>query len=302
MLKEEISGNIIALLTVTIWGVTFISTRILLRALSPVEILVLRFTLAYLCLCLVPTPKIPIISFKIETLFAFGGLTGISLYFLFENIALVYTSVSNVAIIVSTTPFFTAILACFFLQAPKLGIYYYLGFVLAISGIFLITKQGSQMEWNLQGDGLALLASLSWAVYTIFVRKLSAYAYNSLSITKRLFFYGLIFMIPLMFMENFHLSLNILLTPVNIINLLFLGLGASALCFATWTYALKKLGAARASAYIYLVPVITIFCAVLILDEAITFYTLIGSALTIFGLVLSEYKGNGSKKMELKTK
>lgn len=300
MIREEITGNIVALLTVAIWGVTFISTRILLESLSPVEILVLRFFLAYLALCLVNTSRVPVISLKMEILFAFCGLTGISLYFLFENIALIYTSVANVGIIVSTTPFFTAILACLYLQAPKPGLYYYLGFIMAMSGIFLITKQGGHIELNFWGDGLALLASVSWAIYTVLVRKLSIYGYGSLSITRRVFFYGLLFMIPLVYTDNFDLSISRLLSPLNIINLLFLGLGASALCFATWTYALHKLGAARASAYIYLVPIITIFSAALILDDKITFYTLSGTALTITGLVLSEHKGGAFRKRLIK--
>lgn len=302
MINEKFAGNAVALLTVIIWGVTFISTRILLESLSPVEILVLRFALAYLALCLAATPRIPAASLKTEAIFAFAGLTGITLYFLFENIALLYTSVSNVGIIVSTTPFFTAILAWLYLRAPRPGLCFFLGFALAISGIFLISKQGSHMELNFRGDGLALLASLSWAAYTIFVRKLSDCGYNSLSITRRVFFYGLLFMLPLIFTENFHISPSTLLTTLNVINILFLGLGASALCFATWTYALKKLGAARASAYIYLVPVITIFSAALILGDEISFFTITGTVLTIFGLLLSEYKGSGFRKMQLNGK
>ena len=74
----------------------------------------------------------------------------------------------------------------------------------------------------------------------------------------------------------------------NLLNLLFLGLGASALCFVTWNSAVRLLGAVRTSVYIYLTPVITIVASVLILHEPFTWMTGIGTVLTQAGLVLSE--------------
>lgn len=289
MKNEECIGNIVALLTVFLWGTTFVSTRVLLDNFTPVEILVLRFSLGYCALCASSAPKIPVCSLREETLFASAGLSGVTLYFLFENIALVYTSVSNVAVLVASAPLFTAIFAFIFLKTAKPGINYYLGFLLAMAGIFLVTHNGSSMNLNLAGDLLALLAAVSWGAYSTITRKLSCRGYNSLSVTRRIFFYGLLLMFPLVFTDNFHIHLAILFQPLPVINLLFLGLGASALCFATWTFSLKILGAARASAYIYLVPVITIFSSALILKENPGYYTIIGGALTILGLIISEY-------------
>lgn len=74
----------------------------------------------------------------------------------------------------------------------------------------------------------------------------------------------------------------------NLLNLLFLGLGASALCFVTWNSAVRLLGAVRTSVYIYLTPVITIVASVLILHEPFAWMTGIGTVLTLAGLVLSE--------------
>lgn len=74
------------------------------------------------------------------------------------------------------------------------------------------------------------------------------------------------------------------------LNILFLGLGASALCFVTWNAAVKLLGAIKTSVYIYLVPVITVAASVLILQEPFTWMTAAGTALTLAGLFLSESK------------
>ena len=76
--------------------------------------------------------------------------------------------------------------------------------------------------------------------------------------------------------------------PVHLLNLIFLGLGASALCFVTWNFAVKALGAVRTSVYIYMVPVITVVTSVIILHEKITVLAIVGTVLTLAGLLLSE--------------
>lgn len=282
-------GNCVALITVSIWGFTFVSTRILLESFVPAEILFMRFMLGYIALRFAPAPAIPFASLKEEALFALAGLTGVTLYFLFENMALLYTYVSNVGVLVASAPLLTAIFACLLLKAPLPRINYYIGFLLAMLGIFLITHHGSEMRFNFLGDGLALAAALTWGIYSVIIRKLSCMGHNSLAITRRVFFYGLLFMLPLICGGEFHIPYAALMRPVNIANLLFLGLGASALCFASWTFSLKILGATRASVYIYLVPVISILSSIFILGEKPSFYTFSGAFLTILGLIVSEY-------------
>lgn len=79
-------------------------------------------------------------------------------------------------------------------------------------------------------------------------------------------------------------------TPENLLNVLFLGEGASVMCFLTWSFSVKVLGAVKTSVYIYLVPVITVAASVLILREPFTWMTGAGTALTLIGLLLSEGK------------
>ena len=108
--------------------------------------------------------------------------------------------------------------------------------------------------------------------------------------TRKTFFYGLIFMIPALFLLDFHPDFSLLSEPVNALNMIYLGLGASALCFVTWNYAVKALGAVKTSVYIYMVPVVTVVTSGLILHEKLTVFSAVGMILTISGLFLSEKK------------
>lgn len=97
-------------------------------------------------------------------------------------------------------------------------------------------------------------------------------------------------MIPLLFVSDFKLDISRFSETGNLMNMLFLGVGASALCFVTWNFAVKKLGTVKTSVYIYLVPVITVIVSVLILKEKITLFSLCGIFLTLLGLMLSQIK------------
>ena len=157
-------------------------------------------------------------------------------------------------------------------------------------GIALISFNGSSLQLNPVGDLLALLAALLWACYSILTRKISDFGYHTIQTTRRVFFYGVLFMIPALFFFDFKLDLRRFANLTYLLNIIFLGLGASALCFVTWNFAVKLLGAVKTSIYIYLVPVITVVASVLILHEPFTWLTGTGTVLTLAGLLLSERK------------
>lgn len=291
MKSTNTAGHLSALLTVVIWGVTFISTKLLLADFQPVEILVFRFVMGLLALTLIYPRRLRGTTLRQECTFAAAGLCGVCLYYLLENIALTFTMTANVSVIVSVSPFFTAMLSQMFLKREeKLHASFFAGFAVAILGIFLISFQGSALKLNLTGDLLALLAALCWGCYSVLTRRISAYGYHTILTTRRIFLYGLLFMLPAVFGFGFRPALARLLSPVNLGNILFLGLGASALCFVTWNYAVRVLGAVMTSIYIYLIPVVTIVTSVLVLQEKITLRTAAGTVLTLTGLMLSERK------------
>ena len=96
--------------------------------------------------------------------------------------------------------------------------------------------------------------------------------------------------LPALFLFDFRLGLGRFANGTYLLNILFLGLGASALCFVTWNVAVKILGAVKTSIYIYMVPVITVVTSVLILKEPFTWMTGAGTVLTLAGLLISESK------------
>ena len=280
-------GQAAALVTILIWGTTFISTKVLLDTLSPVEILFLRFSLGYLALWLAAPRRLRLTDWRQEGLFALAGLCGVTLYYGFENLALSATRASNVGVIISIAPFFTVLFSAVFLKEKRPGLRFFAGFLIAMAGIMLISFNQEAVEIHPVGDGLAVLAAMIWAVYWLLSRRISELGYNVLLATRRTFFYGLLFMLPLTFTQ-FSVSFPTILRPEILFNLVFLGLGASALCFVTWNLAVGILGSVKTSVTIYIVPVITAVASALVLHEPLTPKVILGLALTLGGLVLSQ--------------
>ena len=165
-------GHLAALLTIVIWGTTFISTKVLLVDFQPVEILFIRFMMGFLALLAVCPRRLQGVTRRQEGLFALAGLCGVCLYYLLENIALTYTLASNVGVIISIAPFFTAILSCLFLGGPRPGRHFFIGFLLAMAGIFLLSFGSSSLSINPMGDILAVAAAIIWAVYSTLTGKI----------------------------------------------------------------------------------------------------------------------------------
>ena len=294
MMKENVKentavGHLAAVLTIFIWGTTFISTKVLLTAFQPVEILLYRFVIGFAVLFIASPKLLRTKNFKEELLFIGAGFCGICWYYLLENIALTYTMASNVGVIVAASPFFTAILG-HFLMKDEHGLHFnfVLGFIISMAGISLISFNGSHLQLNPVGDLLALSAAGVWAFYSVLTRKISDLGYPTLAVTRRTFFYGILFMIPAWFIFDCSLDLTAFAQPKYLLNILFLGLAASALCFATWNFAVRALGAVKTSVYIYMIPVITVITSALVLHERITLLAGVGTALTLLGLLLSE--------------
>lgn len=290
-LSKRAQGHLIALMTMFLWSTTFISTKILLIDYKPIEILFFRFSLGYITLWILAPRFFAWQGIRQELMFLGAGFCGVTCYFLCENIALTYTTASNVGVITTLSPVFTAILAFFFLKTEKPAKSFYIGCLFSMIGIVLITLNGKfVLSVNPLGDLLVVFACLFWACYSILTKRSSNYGYNIILLTRRFFFYGLIFMLPALYLFDFEWDFPRFNQPVNLLNILFLGVGASAICFASWNYAVKLVGAVKISIYIYLVPILTIINAVLILDEPFTWIAAIGTLFTLGGVLLSEGK------------
>ena len=281
-------GHILAILTAIVWGTSFISTKQLLTGFTPFEILFLRFTIGYVALWVIYPHRLKLIDFKTEFLIFLAGFSGVTIYFLAENYALTYTYASNVSLLVSVAPLLTGLLAHFILK-DRLKKNFIVGFFVAIIGIALISFSGATvLKLNPKGDLLAIGAALLWAIYSIAIHKVGGKKINTLALTRRIFFYGLVTMIPCAFFLNFSVDKATVLIPSNLFNLLYLGVISSAICYITWNKAMEILGAVVASTYIYVIPVVTVIFPFFILKEQITIYMILGIILILGGLYLSQ--------------
>jgi len=294
--QKLLKGNLSALITIIVWAATFISIKLLLKDFSPIEIMLYRLVLAYLVLLAANPRFIKYNNLKEELLFLGAGLCGVTLYFIFQNTALSLTAASNVSVLISISPFFTAIFSRFFAKEEQFHSNFFIGFVVSIIGIFLIGFNGNFiLKLNPLGDILAILSAVVWAMYSLIMKRISTLNYNTVQLTRKVFFYGLLLLIPFLKLLDFQLDLSRFSSVPNLLNILFLGIGASALCYVTWNYAVSVLGAVKTSVYIYLIPIITIIISAIVLREKITLVGMLGVLLILFGLYLSGRKTKTSE-------
>ena len=286
-MNKTLPYHIVAIIVVLIWGVTFVNSKVLLNhGRQAHEIFTIRFLLAYACIWLISQHKLFANSFKDELLMLLLGVTGGSLYFVTENIAVKTGYVSNVSFIVCTAPLLTTILALIFVKEVKATRNLVVGSLLDVAGVALVVFNGQiVLKLDPLGDALAFAAALCWAVYSLLLRKVSSY--DSVFVTRKVFFYGLLTILPFYIVWPWHFALRDMLQPEVIGNLLFLGLVASFACFALWSYVSKKLGALSVSNYVYLNPVSTVVASSLVLHEQMTFMAMCGSVMILSGLYLA---------------
>ena len=292
--------HLLALLVVAIWGVTFVSTKVLIGAgMHPVAIFFVRFTLAYagiwLYIALSGQKAKLWYGWKEELVFLILGISGGSFYFLTENSALAYTQATNTAFLVCSAPLFTAIFTLIYrrfgkgrfaegLEPIRLGWPLIGGTVLALSGMALVVFDGSRLELSAKGDLLAIGAALCWAVYSLFMSQTSR-RHGAVTATRKVFFYGLLPILPFLGGYRESLTASVLGQPVVWMNLLFLGLIASLLCFILWNLVMDKLGNVTSTNYVYLNPVFTLLTAMALLGEHMTPLAGIGCGAILAGVI-----------------
>lgn len=281
--------HILAILTVVIWGTTFVSTKLLLRqGLSPAEIFFIRFLIAYILLALVTRNRSQKrFDWRDEWRMIGLGITGGSLYFLTENLALQYAPAANVSLLVCTTPLITLLLNRIFFRSEPLGRYAVGGSLIALAGVVLVVLNGHfSLKLSPKGDLLAISASLLWALYTMLLRSLDKRGHDNLIITRKVFGYGLLTILPYFLWRPPHYA-GIFTEPVVVGNLLFLAVVASLICYAVWNEVVRRLGTATSSNYLYINPLAATIAAAIVLGEQITPTAAAGALLILAGIALA---------------
>lgn len=282
--------HLLALCIVTVWGTTFVSTKVLINSgLRPSDIFFLRFLLAYVCICFFSLKKkVWADSYKDEFLLLLTGVCGGSLYFLTENIALTYSYCSNVSLLVCSTPMLTTLLLGLCYKEERVNRKQLLFSVLALIGMALVVLNGHfVLKLSPKGDLLALVAAVTWAVYSLLVRVLNG-RYSMLFITRKVFFYGLLTILPCFLIWPLQTDFSLYAQPVVFLNVLFLGVVASFLCYWGWNIVMHAIGVVRATNYIYINPVVTLITSYLCLNERVTWLALVGAAMILCGIYFVE--------------
>lgn len=311
MHKSKFLFHFLAFLTVAIWGVTFVSSKVLIaEGLEPSQIFFLRFLLAYAGMWLLA----PVFRKNGVHLFAKSlvdelymvllGMTGGSFYFLLENTALKYTQASNVSFLVSSSPLVMLSLSLLVRRFMKgrmadgqekvrVGGVFIAGTLMALAGIAMVVFVDSGVNISPKGDFMALGAALCWGVYSVLMGVVGS-EYSSAFITRKVFFYGLLTIVPFLFFCP-PVTAELLLRPAVWTNLLFLGVVASLACFVIWNEVMAKIGNVTSTNYVYLNPFFTLLFAVLLLGERLTPLSAAGSVLIVLG-VIAAGKGASSGK------
>ena len=278
-----------------VWGTTFVWTKLLIiNGLSPAQIFTLRFIIAYVLLTGFSLwrgrHKWLSDNWRDELTMMALGLTGGSMYFLTENESLRFTTATNTSLIVCSCPLFAMLIIALFYKSERFNRLQALGSLLALIGMAAVVLNGHfVLHLSPLGDTLAFSACICWALYTLLMKPVMG-RYPAMFITRKVFFYGILTILPYYIFVPDMPSLDVLMRPEVALNLLFLGSVASMLCYLTWSWCMKGLGAVICTNWVYVNPITTIIAAWLILDEQITVYFLIGSILIIAGMYLSSKK------------
>lgn len=286
--KYRLAGHAAAAFSALVWGVTFIASKHLLAIWTPAEVMCMRFVIGYAALwCLHPGRGK--CSRREEWLCFLMGVSGCSLYYFFENVALTHTYAANVSILVSVAPVFTAVLAALLTRRARLTGRTWLGFALALAGVALVVFNGSfRLQLSPRGDLMSLGAALCWAIYAI-LQDRSMQTLNPLLAARKIAFYGLITGLPLLALPGgiSGAGLAPLLDWVRIGCLLFLGILGSGLCYFTWNWAQPRLGVIATNNYVFVIPFVTLAASALVLREPITLMGVAGAVLILAGVAVA---------------
>lgn len=283
--------HILAILTSAIWGTTFISSKLLLdQGLSPAAIMMLRFILAYICILPSVKGQVWCKNWRDELLMVILGITGGSLYFLLENTALVYTQASNVAIIIAATPLLTMMAVNLLNRHDKINRRLYAYSLLSLLGVALVVMNGNFiLKLSPTGDILTFGAVITWVIYSIAITKVQD-KYSSAMITRKVFFYGMLTLLPYFIWEPWGVTWEMLARPMVWGNIVYLGVLASLGCYMAWNIVIKRLGAVDATNYLYINPIVAMITANLLLNERITPLAIVGTVLILTGVYFAERK------------
>ncbi len=286
-----------AAFAVTVWGASFVATKIALRELSPVALVWARFAFGVLVLgvFVLARGQLRPVSRSDLAYFLLLGFLAITFHQWLQSNGLLTAQATTTGWIVATSPLFIAILGRLFL-GEKLGFLGVLGILVAASGVLLIVAKGDPraiaIRWGgTPGDTLILISAANWAVVSVLSRA-GLKRHPAALMMFYVMLLGWLLTTALFFAQSGfrgfgHLSIT------GWGALLFLGFFCSGVAYVFWYDALEKIPAWRVGAFLYLEPLITVAVAASVLGETVRGGTMIGGAITLSGLWLVNRKRAG---------
>lgn len=278
MEKRRLEGLVAVLVTVFIWGISFINIKIAVAVIGPMTLGFLRFAMASVLLWgmkhrLAPASKV---ESKDWPMMGWAGFVGVTLYFFFENNGVKMISAGSAAIIVAAIPIATLLSEALTERKPLT--FRVMGCaVLSVIGVVMVTGIAPVPGENPLGYWLMGGAVISWVAYCLISKGLFQ-RYSSLTITYYQTIVGTVLFIPFMVFETTQWSQ---VTPVIWINVAILGIFASAIGFYLYLLAMDRMGVGMSSLYLNLIPIVTLLTGVLIMGETVSWGQGGGAALVI---------------------
>jgi drug/metabolite transporter (DMT)-like permease len=286
--RPRLTASLYALMSISFWGVSFVSTKAVLGKLDPFSLLVIRFgigALFLLLLLLLQRHRLKI-SIKYVPHIMVLGILGVFVHQVLQATALLTINASAAGWLISFSPIFTVILSLLFLH-EKMNITKAVGMVLAITGVLIVTSTRSGQSFHFAmnlGFLLMILSTLNWAIYSVLLKSLKI-PYPPLVITFYMCLLGLILTTPFIIRNRGWENLT-LLDQTEWAHLLFLGVFVSGIAYWYWGKALEVLEASKVSMFLYLEPLATLVAAVLLLHEKVLLISVIGGIIIIIGVVV----------------
>ena len=273
---------------ITIWAGTFVATKIVLSEITPAFSALLRYIIASLILLVVNHRNRERVDRADYRSFFLLGLTGVTLYYLLQHFGIKYTNATDAAILISLSPIFIGLISWFLLK-ERLKLITGIGLGIALTGAVLVISNGKSI-WDqpggrIQGDLLILLTAVSWAIYSVYGKKLLS-KYHPKTLITYTTLIGTVLLIPFSLPELNQIDLR-QLSWGGWLNLLYLGGAASVYGYLAWYRALKKLPAITVGSYLYFRPLLTGIIAVIVLHETLSLFILAGGILILFGTYLA---------------
>jgi drug/metabolite transporter (DMT)-like permease len=281
--------------TVLIWGLSFLSIKVVLQAFPPMSQGLLRFLIAVAALWLLKRQLAPQEKIRGRDLrYAAGaGLVGVTCYFFCENNGLSLLSASESSIVIATIPVLTVLADRMVFKTPVVRRQYG-GALLSMLGVWMLVIEALRTTGNAAGYLYMFGSALCWVGYCFLTRPLFS-RYSRITIVFYQSLFGLIGFLPMALIEICRHQWGTP-TPVIWANLIFLGVFCSAIGYYLYATALNELGMGVGTIFVNLIPVVTVIAGFLILGEHLSPLQMAGGAVVIGGVWLATVETDKSKK------